>query len=238
MKKSLLVLIMALFFSGCSVIENSSQVIVVQSKNWDTKYATLKRFEKIDDSWVKVGDELHVIIGRNGMGWGLGLHQIPKDAKIIKQEGDGKSPAGIFRLTSSYGYEDNASSFNYLKVDKDTHCVDDSDSVYYNKIVHTSKIKKDYLSHEVMKRNDDLYKYGITVEHNKDAIKGAGSCIFMHIKRDEDSATAGCTAMYENQIKEILDWLKVDKNPLLIQFPKNAKELLHVEDILIKKMVK
>ena len=44
--------------------------------------------------------------------------------------------------------------------------------------------------------------------------KGAGSCIFIHIKK---VPTAGCTVMSEPQIKEIIQWLDINCNPLLVQ---------------------
>jgi D-alanyl-D-alanine dipeptidase len=69
-----------------------------------------------------------------------------------------------------------------------------------------------------MKFPKDYYKYGIVVNHNhideEGAVKGAGSCIFMHIKK---VPTAGCTVMNEKEMKEIIKWLDADKNPLLVQ---------------------
>jgi D-alanyl-D-alanine dipeptidase len=44
--------------------------------------------------------------------------------------------------------------------------------------------------------------------------KGAGSCIFIHIKK---IPTAGCTVMRENEMKEIIGWLDVESHPLLVQ---------------------
>jgi D-alanyl-D-alanine dipeptidase len=64
----------------------------------------------------------------------------------------------------------------------------------------------------------DYYKYGIVVNHNhideKGAKKGAGSCIFIHIKA---IPTAGCTVMREDEMKEIIEWLDVKSHPLLVQ---------------------
>ena len=70
-----------------------------------------------------------------------------------------------------------------------------------------------------MKFPKEYYKYGIVVDHNgisegEKSAKGAGSCIFLHIK---DIPTAGCTVMSEAQIKEIMKWLDAKKNPLLVQ---------------------
>ena len=70
-----------------------------------------------------------------------------------------------------------------------------------------------------MKFPKDYYKFGIVVNHNhideKGAVPGAGSCIFMHIKK---VPTAGCTVMNEKEMKEIiLNGLDADKDPLLVQ---------------------
>ncbi len=67
------------------------------------------------------------------------------------------------------------------------------------------------------------YKYGIVVEHNREAKPMGGSCIFIHIKRD-DSGTSGCTAMGEDKILDILRWLREESTPLLIQLPRVEME--------------
>jgi len=85
--------------------------------------------------------------------------------------------------------------------------------------VDSTKIERDYKSHERMKFPKDYYKYGIVVDHNgitkgEKSKRGAGSCIFIHIK---SVPTAGCTVMTESEIKDIIKWLDADKNPLLLQ---------------------
>jgi D-alanyl-D-alanine dipeptidase len=97
--------------------------------------------------------------------------------------------------------------------------VDDINSKYYNKIVDSTKIERDYKSHERMKFPKDYYKYGIVVDHNgitegAESKRGAGSCIFIHIK---DIPTAGCTVMNESEIKEVIRWLNPKAKPLLVQ---------------------
>ena len=96
--------------------------------------------------------------------------------------------------------------------------MDDVQSRLYNKIVDSTKVNVDYKSKEHMKFPKDYYKYGIVVNHNhideKGAIKGAGSCIFLHIK---NVPTAGCTVMNENQMQTLLRWLDPEAEPLLFQ---------------------
>jgi len=205
--------------------QNTKQLLVVTTENWSTKDGKLQRFEKKDNHWVKVGKKLNVVIGRNGLGWGLGLHSIPKDAKYIKKEGDGKAPAGLFNLKNAFGYKPTKFTMNfpYATYKTTDHCVDDSNSIWYNKIIDSTSIQKDYKSFEHMKLQNNLYKYGIVVNHNPSQKLQAGSCIFMHIKSKSGKGTAGCTAMKEEEITKVLEWLKEKDNPLLLQLPKEEQ---------------
>jgi D-alanyl-D-alanine dipeptidase len=200
--------------------DDSSQLMVVTTKDWNSKTGTLQRYEKNNAKWIKVGEPIEIILGRNGLGWGKGLHKTPKNAKYIKKEGDGRAPAGLFTLGNGFGYNNLNIEFPYAVYKRTDHCVDDSNSQWYNKIVDSTKVKKDYKSFEHMKLNNHLYKYGITVNHNPKQIKNAGSCIFMHIRSGNGKGTAGCTAMNEDKIMTILKWLKKEDKPLLLQLPK------------------
>ncbi|MEA3492727.1 MAG: hypothetical protein U9R27_12625 [Campylobacterota bacterium] len=219
--KILFALCLSLVLSQASGVKaepiKAKQIITVTTKNWSTPSGVLQRYVKKRDQWYRVGKAISVKIGRNGLGWGIGLHKIPKDGNPIKREGDGKAPAGIFWLKQGFGYAPFNISYPYEVYKETDHCVDDVNSKYYNKIVDSTKIRRDYKSFEHMKFPKNFYKYGIVVDHNARAKRGAGSCIFIHIK---SIPTAGCTVMSEKQMKEILRWLDYDKNPLLIQAPK------------------
>ncbi len=207
--------------SNITIPEDTTQLIKVTTKGWNTKDGILQRYEKDKKGeWIKVGEPINVVLGRNGLGWGLGLNTIPKGAKYIKKEGDGRSPAGLFRLGNGFGYQEFKINFPYEKYNKNDLCVDDSKSKFYNTIIDKTKVKKDYNSFEHMKLKNNLYKYGITVQHNPNNIPQSGSCIFIHIKSPSGKGTAGCTAMRESKIIKILKWLDVKKNPLLLQLPK------------------
>ena len=217
MKKILLGLLGAVMVLQAQMT-NTKQLIVVTTQNWSTPNGLLQRYSKESKGWHKVGKKIEIKLGRNGLGWGIGLHSIPVNAKYIKKEGDGKAPAGIFTLKQAFGYNPFVVSYPYEVYRATDHCVDDIHSKLYNKIVDSSKITIDYKSKEHMKFPKDYYKYGIVVNHNHideaGAVKGAGSCIFIHIKK---IPTAGCTVMNESEMKEIIQWLDADKNPLLVQ---------------------
>jgi D-alanyl-D-alanine dipeptidase len=224
--KLFLTLCFTLFFSSASTLPKAKQLLVVTTENWSVPTGTLQRYQRADQAWKKVGKPIEIKLGRNGLGWGIGLHTVPKDAKIFKKEGDGKAPAGIFSLKQAFGYSPLKINYPYVVYKETDHCVDDVHSVHYNKIVDSTKIKQDYKSHERMKFPKDYYKYGIVVDHNgieegKISKKGAGSCIFIHIKH---IPTAGCTVMSEEEIKAILFWLDPAANPLLIQGTKKEIE--------------
>lgn len=200
----------------------SRQLIQVTTPHWEAQEGTLQRYEKTDQTWHKVGKPIAIILGRNGLAWGRGLHTIPSDTQNIKKEGDGKAPAGLFRLGHGFGYEALATDFPYSVYQRTDHCVDDSRSKWYNRIVDSIKVSQDYQSFEHMKLDQSIeYKYGITVEHNPHQVPYGGSCIFMHIKHPSGKATSGCTAMQENEMAEVLGWLKSEANPLLLQLPQD-----------------
>ena len=70
---------------------------------------------------------------------------------------------------------------------------------------------------EEMRRGDELYRYTIFVRHNDAHSPGMGSCIFLHVWRDADSPTVGCTAMALDRMRELLQW--ADSNTELVQLP-------------------
>ena len=208
-------------------LRDSEQAIVVITKDWTAVPGVLQRFERssVDKTWKPVGKSFPVVVGRNGLSWGSGLNPLPPDISgSQKKEGDGKAPAGIFTLGTAFGFAP-ASTYPklkipYLQLTSAIECVDDASSAYYNQITDASKTKKiDWNSSEKM-AEQQLYKIGLVVEDNKTPIKnGKGSCIFMHIWRGEAAGTAGCTAMEENNLSELLFWLDTNKKPLLIQLP-------------------
>jgi len=207
-----------------NILYSSQQIILVVSNNIDSSVAKLECYE--DNGGKKIFKTMDVNIGKNGLAWGLGEINLPQNnSEPLKYEGDKKAPIGVFKLTHIFGYEKKIKfKMPYLYANKDLICVDDSNSKFYNKIVQRKGNEKSF---EFMKRDDHQYELGIVVEHNKQAQKGRGSCIFLHVKKSENSSTAGCTAMSLDEIKKITNWLDKDKNPILIQIPLSySKEIL------------
>ena len=208
-------------------LDGSDQLIVVTSKSWDATQATAQRYERRGKTFAKFEAPFAVVLGKNGMGWGKGLLDIGQSEGPVKQEGDGKAPAGMFTLGTAFGYEPSTETrLPYLSLTPTLECVDDSDSAHYNALVDAALVAKDWRSSERMRRSDELYRQGIVIEHNTPASPSAGSCIFFHIWRGPTAPTRGCTAMEPANIARLLDWLDPNKSPVLVQLPEAQYEQL------------
>ena len=209
-------------FLTFSFADASEQLILIVSDDFNTTHAVLTRYEKEQDCFEKVGETIPVNLGRNGLGWGIGEKGFTQKVdEPIKREGDGRAPAGIFKISKAFGYATKVrTKMPYLQADKKLICVDDSESVYYNQIIdkNVTNMPKSF---EWMRRDDKLYKFGLVIAHNTEAKKGAGSCIFFHIRKSENAPTAGCSAMKEHDLHTIMTWLDPAKEPKVIQIPRS-----------------
>lgn len=207
------------------------QLVVVTTPSWTAVQGTLRRYVRASarTPWTAVGAPVPVNVGNAGLGWGRGLHGALAPAGQpgpLKAEGDGRAPAGVFRLTSAFGYAPAVrTGLPYLPVDADVECVDEGDHALYNRIVHRDSTRGDYRSHEEMRRPDDLYRVGVVVAHNGiDGALGAaaprgGSCIFLHQWRGAGQPTVGCTAMAATPLDALVSWLDAARAPVLVQLP-------------------
>lgn len=234
-------LMLGMLLTSCAALRPTEpvisplQAVVVTTSDWDCIEGVLRGYERVnpDAPWERVIDNISVVVGRNGMGWGIGLHPLPVPEGPVKQEGDGRAPAGIFRLSSCFGYAA-AGDVSWIKLPYRQAtprllCIDDTQSTHYNRIVDATRLKADWQGHEKILRPDGLYRFGIVVDHNIDPpITGKGSCIFMHIWKGPLQGTAGCTAMAPHHLKKLLLWLNPVAMPVLIQVPDAEYDRLQV----------
>lgn len=210
--------------TGPSPIAASRQLVLVTASGWDTAAAQLQRYQRAraGGAWSKVGKKITVAVGKSGMAWGIGLHGAAP-APPVKREGDMKSPAGAFALSSAFGYQPKGAGVKmpYLQLTQSIECVDDGSSAHYNQLVDKKQVKpQDWTSGEHMNRADDLYRLGVVVDHNSGTpVANGGSCVFLHIRGRDASTTAGCTALDAKDMEEVLAWLDPDAKPSLVQLP-------------------
>ena len=200
--------------------EKSLQAIVVTTDDWNSIHGMARLVERAKPGamWKVIGDSLPVVVGKNGLGldavWKLSSSDAPK-----KREGDGKAPAGLFPLITTFGNADVGSKLPFTKLDEFTECVDDTNSAFYNKIVKRMQVGNfDWKSSEKMFTVRPQYDLGVFVGYNSyPPVRGRGSCIFLHIWKDADTGTAGCTAMARENLERVVRWLDPAKNPYLVQ---------------------
>ena len=216
----------------------SLQMIVVTTDDWNAVPGVMHRYVRdgVRASWKRVGQDVPVVVGAAGLGWGDGLHGVgsPGEPGPIKHEGDQRSPAGVFRLSSAFGYapKDSMSwiKLPYTQATDAYKCVDDAASVHYNQMLMSVRGSAiDWHSAEDMHRRDSLYSLGVVVEHNANGREvGGGSCIFLHIWPGPDGSTVGCTAFTSAAMRDLLAWLDPDALPVLVQMPRSAYDRLRV----------
>jgi D-alanyl-D-alanine dipeptidase len=141
----------------------------------------------------------------------------------VKREGDGRSPAGAFALDTAFGFDIRQLAswvrLPYIQLRASTECVDDSRSAHYNTIVNRDSVARvDWTSSERM-REIEQYAFGVHVAYNAPPRPSRGSCIFLHIWAGPTSVTAGCTAMDERALRELMGWIDPQRQPMLVQIP-------------------
>jgi zinc D-Ala-D-Ala dipeptidase len=217
---------------GAGMVGASRQLVVVTTPSWTSTSGTMVRFERAStgSNWIRVAAPSPVVVGRAGIAWGAAFDQSSNEGPS-KHEGDGKAPAGVFPLDTVFGFAPADSMSNvrlpYVQLLATTDCVDDTASTHYNTVVDKSRLARvDWNSAEHM-REVGQYEIGVIVGYNAaPALRGRGSCIFLHIWAGPDSHTAGCTAFDEAKLRDVIDWLDADRRPLLVQLTASEYERL------------
>jgi D-alanyl-D-alanine dipeptidase len=215
-------------------LDGARQLVLVVTPAWDSTTGTLRRFERNSDrdAWRPIGDTVPIVVGRTGVAWD-DSQVAPSAGEPVKQEGDGRSPAGAFALDTAFGFDIRQIvswvRLPYVQLRTSTECVDDVRSAHYNTIVNRDSVARvDWSSAERM-REIEQYAYGVHVAYNAPPRPSRGSCIFLHVWAGPRSVTAGCTAMDQEALKTLMGWADPQRRPLLVQLPASAAARLRGE---------
>jgi len=191
--------------AGARNIQSGQALLVVEQSSLFFTRTKVYALEKINSEWREAMPPVAATIGRNGFA--------PKGEK---REGDGRTPSGIYSLGIAFGYEEKiVTKMTYRQVLFDDLWVDDVVAPDYNRWVKQNQTAA--RSFEKMRRDDNLYKYGIVIEYNTNPIiNGCGSAIFFHVWGGDNVTTSGCVAVSEENIKKILAWLDPQQKPLIV----------------------
>lgn len=202
------------------------QLIIVKTKE---EKAILYIFEKENEKWFNKKIIQHAYIGKKG---------ITRE----KNEGDKKTPYGLYKLGFAFGIEKKPknSKYPYKLLNNNIYWIDDANSKYYNQWVEVTEnadknVQKDneynyckkstkisWKSAEHLVEYKEQYQYAVVIEYNTinqyDPVQKQGnklgSAIFLHAINN--GATDGCVAIKKEDMEEIITWLKKEKNPQIL----------------------
>lgn len=128
-----------------------------------------------------------------------------------KQEGDGSTPIGIWKLLNAYYRPDKIpppkTVLPIVEITPDMGWSDDPKDSAYNTCITLPY----ELSHEKLWRDDNLYDLFITINHNTNPINsGKGSAIFIHRMRESMVPTEGCLALKFEDLQYLVETATLD----------------------------
>ncbi|URZ02871.1 L,D-transpeptidase family protein [Clostridium felsineum] len=183
---------------------NSKQAIIVTTPTESSVNMVLNAYEKTGHTW-------HLKFTTNGV---VGL----KGISLNKKEGDLKTPEGIFGFLFEFG---SAPSPGTKMEYRQTHPGDYWSSVptqeEYNTWVTYNgdpEIRFGHGNYENL-YTTSVYKYAAALDYDYGVNKviGNGSAIFFHIESASGNGTAGCIAIPEAPLVQILKWMNPNKAP-------------------------
>ncbi len=235
MRHLLLSLLVCVVLSGMArgvLPADCRQAVIGISEGWNNSSVTLSLVERDRSGrWARVLGPIPGRLGRSGLVWGLGLHENPAGA-TTKREGDGRSPAGIFRIGGLWVTNETPVKHHRrlpeVKVGPaDLWVSDPRFPQLYNRHVRLEHpASTPWELQEQMRQTDYPHSIKLLICHNKEdtpgrPVVGAGSSIFFHIwRRNGGAPTAGCTSMAEENLRALIARLKPTLKPVYILLPR------------------
>jgi L,D-peptidoglycan transpeptidase YkuD (ErfK/YbiS/YcfS/YnhG family) len=174
--------------------------------------------------WTHRSGPVAAVVGSAGVGWGYGFRHLASSGEPVKQEGDKRSPAGIFPLGVTFGFE-SAPNPGHLILSAGQHvCVDDAASPHYSRIVSRSEAGAGIHGEEMW--TVPLYRRGIVIDYETSRAAKSGSCIFVHVWEKAGSGTAGCVAAPEATVAALQEIAAEGKTAIAI-VPRPARDKLN-----------
>ena len=128
-----------------------------------------------------------------------------------KIEGDKCTPSGIYSIDQIYYRKDKLTlptiDFQTTPINKNFGWCDDTTSSHYNKFIEFPFSDRA----EILFREDEIYNIICVISYNTNPIiKNKGSAIFLHIANTNYSGTAGCLALKQDDLIELLQNINID----------------------------
>jgi L,D-peptidoglycan transpeptidase YkuD (ErfK/YbiS/YcfS/YnhG family) len=147
--------------------------------------------------WISAGPvQIRCSFGRGGM-------------RFNKREGDGATPVGRFALLACLVRSDRVAAgrcaLRRVHLRPDLGWCDDPNASRYNTLV---RLGDGGARAEILSRSDALYDRILVLDHNVwPRRRGAGSAIFLHVRRADGGPTEGCVAVSEPDLRRLCSFL-------------------------------
>ena len=204
-------------------VGNAQQVVLVQAPRWNSTTGTLTTFERTSGTWRRVLSPVAATLGYGGL--------VPGNKR---RQGTGTTPTGAYAITSSFGRKANpGTELNYVRVDRnDAWTYNPAYPSTYNIFQTVNRSWSSYGKYvERLYSYGKQYNYVAVLDYNLPPGKitrGAngvnrtsapanttlGGGIFLHATNGRK--TAGCIAVKESVMKNILQWVDPGLNPVMV----------------------
>ena len=191
-------------------VGSARQVISVIADGYGQTTATFTAYERDGAGWKQVFGPWTANLGSSGFA--------PPDAK---REGDGRTPSGSYGFDFFFGVLGNPGvKFPYRDIiGPQIVWDDDPPSPLYNQWVDTTTQTPGPTPEPMY--NTPAYNYGAVIAYNTAArTPGLGSAIFLHVSTG--GSTAGCVALPQGQLLEVLRWLDPAQQPRIVMGPRGV----------------
>ena len=204
-------------------LDKVEQLIVSIAPNWNANTGRLQLFDRKNGEWQPASPVIPVLYGKNGLAWGRGV--LGQDEQGLKKiERDKRAPAGLFAIGKIYTYDTvlpAGAKYPFHTVGINDAWLDDPKLPLYNQFVTVDPERRpEWFESQKMRHNDFAYRWLVEIRHNANPpVAGAGSAIFFHIRRGPTRPTAGCTTMAENELINLIRWLRPSARPHYVLLP-------------------
>ena len=186
--------------------KDATQLIVVIGNRQDPAKSRLDWYKRDADGKLVQVMSKEAVSGMNGI-------------TTQKQEGDKKTPAGVYRFTMAFGLKANPGTIlPYHQIADGDYYVDDGNSQYYNKLANTKQVQKDWNSAEDLMAQAPQYNYGLVLDYNSECTPGKGSAIFLHCPKSwNNTGTSGCISIPEEDMKQVVRQVDTGTKIVVVQ---------------------
>jgi L,D-peptidoglycan transpeptidase YkuD (ErfK/YbiS/YcfS/YnhG family) len=216
--------------SNLANVGSAGQVIVVTADSWRTSYATLRAYERDGEGrWRMVVDATPARLGWSG------LYKSDQ-----RRQGTGKTPAGTFAIPWAFGRKaDPGTQLRYRQFDRDDAWTYNPRNPRTYNVFQDAPVSWDSYGSYV----EELWSYGAqynyvaVMDYNlpdgpirrgpdgvrrvtKPADTRAGGGIFLHVSNGKP--TAGCIAIPEGTMRDVLRWIDPDRKPVIVVGPESV----------------